>query len=152
MNSHIFGATSSPAVAKYALRRAALDNAADFSSAAVDTVLRSFYMDDCLKSASLTTEEAIELVFELIEMLQLGGFRLTTWTSPDRELLNAIPEAYRAKNLKEVNLDYDTLPADKALGVLWLVDSDLLGLHISMPNKPTNRRGRWLALFVNETL
>ena len=47
MHAHIFGATSSPAVAKFALRKTALDNSDSFSEEAVDTVNRSFYVDDC---------------------------------------------------------------------------------------------------------
>ena len=52
MHAHIFGATSSPAVAKFALRKTALDNASSFSPKGVETVQRSFYVDDCLPSVA----------------------------------------------------------------------------------------------------
>ena len=48
MLAHMFGAKSSPSVAGYALRRTAKDSANDYSSAAVDAVLRDFYVDDLL--------------------------------------------------------------------------------------------------------
>ena len=52
MHTHIFGASGSPPVAPYALHKTALDNAADFSLEAVETVRNYFYMDNCLKSVS----------------------------------------------------------------------------------------------------
>ena len=37
--------------ANYALRRTAKDNLGDFDQETIDTVLRYFYIDDCLKSS-----------------------------------------------------------------------------------------------------
>ena len=140
MHAHIFGATSSPAVAKFALQKTALDNTSSFSPKAVETVQHSFYVDDCLRSVA-TVEEAVSLSSELRALTQRGGFRLTQWVSNSREVLNHIPEPERAKNLKEVDLDYEELPSEKALGVLWAVESDSLGCHVSVPDKPVTRRG-----------
>jgi hypothetical protein len=50
MAVHLFGATSSPSVCNYALRKAALDVKGHFDKEVIDTVLRHFYVDDCLKS------------------------------------------------------------------------------------------------------
>ena len=47
---HIFGATSSPTCANYALKRTARDNMNNFDPLTIETVLKSFYMDDLLKS------------------------------------------------------------------------------------------------------
>ena len=47
---HLFGATSSASCAIYALRKTAEENRPGASPEAVDTVLRNFYVDDCLKS------------------------------------------------------------------------------------------------------
>ena len=140
MHAHIFGATSSPAVAKYALRQTALDNAESFSSQVVETFMRSFYVDDCLKSVP-SVLEAISLSSELRDLAQKGGFRLTQWVSNNREVLCTIPESERAKNVKTVDLTHDELPSEKALGVLWSVASDTLGFHISVSDKPLTRRG-----------
>ena len=63
MRTHICGATSSPAVASYALRKTALDNATEFSPDAVNTILESFYVDDCLKAVA-TVEEVMSLSAE----------------------------------------------------------------------------------------
>ena len=140
MHTHIFGATSSPAVASYALRKTALDNATDFSMEAVETVRYSFYGDDCLKSVS-TVEEGLRLSSELRALTQKGGFRLTKWVSNSHELLSTGPEADRSKNVKDIDLDCEALPAEKALGVVWAVETGTLGFHVTAAQKPVTRRG-----------
>lgn len=73
---HLFGATSSPSVASYALRRTAEDRRGTAAPEAVETVLRNFYVDDCLKSVA-TEEEAVVLVKSLRDLCAEGGFILT---------------------------------------------------------------------------
>ena len=140
MHTHIFGATSSPAVATFALHKTAADNADFFSSEAVETVKRSFYVDDCLKSLP-TVGEAVALAIELRELTQQGGFHLAKWVSNSRELLSSIPDKDRSKNVQSVDLDYDDIPSEKALGVLWTVEADQLGFHVKNLDKPATRRG-----------
>ena len=140
MHTHIFGASSSPAVAKYALRKTASDNAENFSPEALMTVKRCFYVDDCLKSVSCV-EEGIVLAEELRKLTQKGGFRLTQWVSNSRHVLDSIPASERAKNVKEVDLSCEELPSERALGVLWAVESDVFGFHVNVPEKPATRRG-----------
>lgn len=48
MTVHLFGATLSPSCASYALRKCAENNHACFSPETTSTVLRNFYVDDCL--------------------------------------------------------------------------------------------------------
>ena len=83
---HIFGAKSSPSVAGYALRRTTKDNLYEYSSTAVDAVLRDFYVDDLLKSFS-EMDEAKLVSKELQSLLAKGGFQLTKWNSNSREVL-----------------------------------------------------------------
>lgn len=45
---HLFGATSSPSCASFALRKCAEDSRGQSNAQAVDTVLHNFYVDDCL--------------------------------------------------------------------------------------------------------
>lgn len=70
---HIFGATTSPSICGYALRRTAADNSNGFSSETIDAVMRDFYVDDLLKSFD-TTSRAVEITKELQELLAKGGF------------------------------------------------------------------------------
>ena len=140
MHTHIFGATSSPAVATFALHKTAADNADFFSSEAVETVKRSFYVDDCLKLLP-TVGKAVAFATELRELTQQGGFHLAKWVSNSRELLSSIPDKDRSKNVQSVDLDYDDIPSEKALGVLWTVEADQLGFHVKNLDKPATRRG-----------
>lgn len=114
---HLFGATSSPSCANFALRKTAKDNESEFDPITVETVLSNFYVDDCLKSVS-TTNQAIQLTSQLRGLLARGGFRLTKWLFNDQEVLNSIPESERAAAVK--NLDFDSL-IQRALGVQWKV-------------------------------
>ena len=80
MMVHLFGATSSPSCANFALRQTADDNQQEFSKEAVDSVKGNFYVDDWLKSVPSETK-AIGLVNELRTLLLKGGFCLTKWIS-----------------------------------------------------------------------
>lgn len=60
MKVHLFGATSSPSCASYALRKTAEDAKDIMNAEAVDTVLRHFYVDDCLKAVE-TSEQEVNL-------------------------------------------------------------------------------------------
>jgi len=135
---HLFGATSSPSCANFALRRTADDNQSEFDSEVTNTVHRNFYVDDCLKS-TCTVEGAKRIASELSKLLRQGGFRLTKWMSNKKEVLNAIPEAERAKNVKK--LDFETFPTERALGVQWDVEEDRLGFKTQVKEKPLTRRG-----------
>ncbi|XP_043958763.1 uncharacterized protein LOC122823332 [Gambusia affinis] len=140
MGVHLFGATSSPSCANYALRKCAEDNKADFSQQVIDTILYSFYVDDCLVSID-TEEEAISLYSDLRLICAKGGFHLTKWISNSRSVLAAIPEEERAKEVKSLDLDSDILPVERVLGVWWCLQSDAFKFCISIPNRPLTRRG-----------
>ena len=64
MKVHLFGSTSSPSCANYALRQTAFDNQGHFSETVIDTLLRNFYVDDCFKSFE-TVPKAVSLVKDL---------------------------------------------------------------------------------------
>ena len=68
MTHHLFGGTWCPSVCTYALQQTAKDNAKDFETEAVDTVMRDFYVDDCLKSTQTKTE-ASQMVHDLPDPL-----------------------------------------------------------------------------------
>ncbi|KAJ8021094.1 hypothetical protein HOLleu_40865 [Holothuria leucospilota] len=96
---HLFGATSSPSCAGFALKRTALDYEKHFDWETIQTVRNNFYVDDCLKSVE-TPAKAIKLSQQLRELLGKGGFRVTKWVSNDRKVLMPIPEAERASSVK----------------------------------------------------
>ncbi|KAK2907800.1 hypothetical protein Q8A73_008873 [Channa argus] len=140
MEVHLFGATSSPSCASYALRRCAEDNTHLFDDCTVNTVLRNFYVDDCLKSVE-TVEKAESLYHSLKTMCQMGGFRLNKWISNDRRVLGAIPEEEKATEIMDLDLDKNALPVERVLGVQWCIQSDQFKFRVVIQSKPPTRRG-----------
>ena len=140
MTVHLFGAVSSPSCANFAMRRNAEDHRHEFSPDVVSTVLKNFYVDDCLKSLP-SAAVAIKHVEELRRLMLRGGFNLTKWISNDREVLESIPVEARAKGVKDLDLDNDVLPAERALGVSWFVETDTFGFKVNFKEKPCTRRG-----------
>ncbi|XP_071481344.1 uncharacterized protein [Diadema antillarum] len=138
MKVHLFGATSSPSCAGFALQKTAEDHQGEYDQTVVDTVRKNFYVDDCLKSVK-DKEAAMKLVEDLKKLLQEGGFRLTKWLSNDRDVLAAIPESDRAASV--TSLELDELPEERTLGILWNVEIDAFGFKVSMKEKPATRRG-----------
>ncbi|XP_044178232.1 uncharacterized protein LOC122960228 [Acropora millepora] len=113
MKVHLFGGVSSPSCASFALRKCAEDNRDHYSTEAVNTVLRNFYVDDCLKSID-GEQEAIHLATELRQILSEGGFRLTKWITNSHRVLETMPESERAGSVK--SLDLECLPVGCPLG------------------------------------
>lgn len=137
---HLFGATSSPSCANFALRRTAEENHCKSSPEAVDTVLKNFYVDDCLKSVANETQ-AVALCEDLTAMCAGGGFHLTKWTSNSPALLASVPACERAKEVRDLDLTHDALPVERALGVLWCIESDSFKFRINLKDRPVTRRG-----------
>ncbi|KAK7879138.1 hypothetical protein WMY93_034081, partial [Mugilogobius chulae] len=140
MKVHIFGATSSPSVATFAMQKCASDFGEEFGSDAVTTVLKNFYVDDCIKS-TVDEDSAISLAAALTTMLAKGGFRLTKWSSNSRKLLQTIPANERAHGFQDLDLDQDYLPVERALGIQWCAETDKFKFKINLRERPHTRRG-----------
>ena len=87
-NSHIFGATSSPCIASYALRRSAIDNQKHFPEVS-HIVERNIYIDDLYISTD-DVEEAVNIMSSTKACLSLGGFNLTKWNSNSAAFLQQV--------------------------------------------------------------
>ena len=83
---HLFGATSSPCCANFALRRTAHDNPDDFEISVLETVKRNFYVDNCLKLVA-DEDKGITMARDVTQLLARGGFRLTKWVSNSTKVL-----------------------------------------------------------------
>lgn len=113
MVKHIFGATSSPSVVNFCLKKTAeMDGGQNSEVASV--INRNMYVDDLMKSTETVTD-AIVLANKVREQLSKGGFHLTKWCSNDRRVIAAIPESERAKTV--VSLELEQLPTQSALGM-----------------------------------
>lgn len=53
-----------------------------------------------------------------------------------RGVLASIPEEERAKEVKDLDLDHDSLPVERALGVRWCVQSDTFKFSITIQERP----------------
>ena len=85
---HIFGVKDSPTCANFALQKTAIYNIRRFPDAA-QAVLGKFYMDDYLDSLE-TPHEALSRAKNLVELLKLGGFKLTKFISNTLRLFDEI--------------------------------------------------------------
>jgi hypothetical protein len=140
MNVHLFGAISSPSCSNYALRKTADDFEKKEGTETANVLRKNFYVDDCLR-AEQDERIAIERIENVTRMCARGGFQLTKFTSNKRQVLEAIPEDERAKELNSIDLGGDHLPIERALGVQWFVETDELGFKIVLRDKPLTRRG-----------
>ena len=135
---HPFGATSSPSIAGFVLRKTALDNATHADEETVQTVLRNFYVDDLLKSTE-SVEKANKLILQLQELLSSGGFQLVKLLSSHAEVLNSVPDSDKSSNLTDFGLH--DLPVEKALGVYWDPIADQFMVKVKVKEQPATRRG-----------
>ena len=139
MRVHLFGAVSSPACANFALKRTANDDEEDLGVEPANFLHKDFYVDDGLKS--VPTIEAVSLVRQTKEMCRRGGFNLHKFTSNKREVIESIPVEDRAEGIKKIDLDCDSLPVERALGIQWCIESDVFQYKIALKNHSCTRRG-----------
>lgn len=135
MTVHLFGGVWSPSCAGYALRRTAQDHVDEFNEQTTKTVLRN-----CLKSVD-TEENAIKLATELCQLLSRGGFNLTKFSSNSKQDLNSIPKEKKAKEVKDLELDQNTLPVEHALGLEWKPETDQFSVRIKEKQHEKTKRG-----------
>ncbi len=83
----------------------------------------------------------MKLIENTKEMCSKGRFYLHKFVSNSKEVLKAIPESDRAEGVKEIDMDLDSLPIERTLGVQWCVESDSFQFSIVLQDKPCTRRG-----------
>lgn len=88
-----------------------------------------------------TEQEAIDLASDVRKLCAEGGFCLTKWVSNSRKVLLSIPEEQRASGIKDLDLDQDFLPIERALGMQWCTENDTFTYKIKVQEKPFSRRG-----------
>ncbi|XP_071944867.1 uncharacterized protein [Antedon mediterranea] len=113
MKVHLFGVASSRACANSALKQTAEDGENSRNSEAVKTIQNNFY----------------------------GGFNLTKWSSSDKQVIESIPKERRSKELQSLNFKEDGLPLERALGVNWSPEGDILGFSPLVREYPLTKRG-----------
>ena len=140
MKVHLFGGRWSPSCCSFVLQRTAEDHRGDYDMVVVDSAINDFYVDDLLKSMG-DEEKAVMMVEQLRDLMSKGGFRLTKWISNNRTVLASIEEKERAKQVRDLDLNFEALPIERALGGYWDVEMDRFSYHIVLKERPLTRRG-----------
>lgn len=93
---HLFGTTSSPGCANFALKTTANHYEGVCGKEAADFVRKDFYVNDGLKLVA-SVEQAKSLISSTKSLCQKGGFRLHKFVLNRREVLNSVPPEDRAR-------------------------------------------------------
>ena len=78
------GASRVASVVNYCMRKTADDNELTYSELAIDTLRRSFYMDDMIRSVKSVEEATRALFRRWRKLLEEGGFSLGKFMSTSR--------------------------------------------------------------------
>ena len=125
--SHIFGATDSPCIASYALRRSAQDNAKTYPS--VQKIIeRNIYMNDLYVAVS-SPNEASNIVHETRNVLATCGFNLTKWNSNSQQVPDLLNPDIR------LNQETSAPQSQKVLGLPWFPEADTLVIEQKLFHK-----------------
>ena len=138
MTVHLFGARSSPACANFALRQIAKDHKSDYNQTVYDFISKDFYVDDGLHSSE-SVKEAIDLAQLARQVCASGKVRLHKFASNSREVMEAIPDSERSKEMSNRDLAWH-LPVERTLGVEWNLELDSFQFRINFKEAPVTRR------------
>ena len=134
--SHIFGCTSSPAVANFCLKYTTRD--VDGKELAKRYIQTSFYVDDGLSSAN-SVEEAVSTLKDAITILSKYNVRLHKILSSSAEVLSEFPESERSDGCH--NLKYEEIPSQRTLGILWIANRDVFIIEVNIKDRQFTKRG-----------
>ena len=117
MTVHIFGATSSPScLVNFGLKQVASDYESEFGSDVGNFLRHNFYVNDGLKSVE-TKETAVDLIARTTQLCAKGRLKLHKFVSNSRTVLESVPIDDRSGAVQNVNLKFDELPVERALGI-----------------------------------
>jgi len=134
MTCHVFGGVWCPSSTTYALRKILTDNP-DADELVQDTILRNFYVDDCLSSFE-SMEDAVKVMLGTRDLLFQCGFRLTKFVVNDPRLQSHIPSEDRAEEVKDVQM---AETCNKVLGIRWNARNDELYFFVNFDSDITRR-------------
>ena len=66
---------------------------------------------------------------------------MTRFVGYTERIINSIPDEHGAENKKSLAFGQDKLPIERALGVIWCIESDTFNFRIELKDKPCTRRG-----------
>lgn len=92
----------------------------------LDTVITSFYVDNCLKSLR-SPQQAKDLLDRLRALLAKGGFEIRQWASNRTEVISHLPNEARSKTSELWLTAEGADPRESTLGLVWYCMTDTLG-------------------------
>ena len=108
----IFGGKDSPCCANYALKKTGNFNC--YNPSTIESLLKSFYMDDFLKSVP-SKEQAKQLCLETIEVMAACGFNLTKFKSNSPDVLSSLPDYKSERSTNHLKIDKEQV--ERTLGI-----------------------------------
>ena len=142
MTVHLFGATSSPSCASYALKQCT-NEPCDFlydPELARHAINKNMYVDD-LASGAPNVEKALLLIKDCKTVCETGGFNLTKFQSNSKKLLDQIPLDNRNYGEEFKLSELQNLPIDKALGIQWCTPNNSFSFQVTLKDTPLMRKG-----------
>ena len=138
MKVHIFGKVDSPCIANWVIKRTASDQSSQYENEIIERIKQNFYIDDYLDCFP-SQEKAIETVHKVIKILSTGGSRLTKWLSNSKHILKTLTPAERSP--KVANLDLSDIPIERAPGIIWDRQEDILQTKTINKDSMLTKRG-----------
>ena len=117
--AHIFGASSSPTVTQFVLKRHGETVRATFGEQVYEIITRYFYVDDG-SGGNNSLEGCKKLCKDLKAAMEMGGFSLGKWKFSHKELKSAVEEEEEGEEVEE----------EKILGIVWNLKEDSLAVSI----------------------
>ena len=142
MKVHIFGASSSPSCASFALRKAAefYTGSLNDSSMGTKAVKENMYVDDLCDGAESVQATSL-LISDVKAICKNSGFELAKFKSSNQALIENLPDEDRGTGSR-VDLDCSSdQQVERTLGVQWCLESDSFCFRIILKDKPLTRRG-----------
>ena len=125
---HVFGATSSPSIANFALKHS-VKHLDDNDNTKI-TVLKNFYVDDMLKSVP-NEDIAIDLLNNVKSTISNSKFNLTCINSNSKVVLNSVDKTDLAPGADIYDLCTEPVES-RALGVVWNTNKDQFSFNIKI--------------------
>lgn len=131
-----YGTKSAPYLATRCLVQLANDESINYPLAS-KAILSQCYVDDILAGAD-SVKEVLQLRDELVNMLNLVGFKLHKWCSNEASVLKPILQIHETSDV-HINKDHSS---NKVLGISWNPHSDEFKIAIPLASNlstPTKR-------------
>ena len=89
----------------------------------------NFYVDDGLKSVE-SEDIAVDLIQRTKDLCAKGKLKLHKFVSNSRTVLESVPIEDRSDCVQSVNLKFEDLPVERALGIEWCIESDVFKFRV----------------------